>query len=464
VYGIDFATQTALIPPARKIFEDQPAASFSARQFWTMAASLTASQTHSELALLSVWPLPMRVEGSAPIPESVARAWLRTNSSLIVLYLKGSRLKPVLETAQEETRRNVAGFPPNEEIQLAAGGLDAAGGIGGRSFSNDETYRVVMPISLANALGFSRGQTIHPLRKSLDEIVLQALRERSGSAPALYRAWINGLSTSSQGLWIINFRDVSLNLQNTQVVNNGPFSQVPDSRIQGFDQSILGGDFKADANYFQGNYKWSNTLELAYAQSHLRPTGQPPVTNTTANGVTALTTLTRKAGSVAQTWLAKSWGPSLGFEYAGQFTPSPGLQQQNIYSLYPGVQFYDGSWISMLEFSGIALRDQARVPQNTQYGLHTRALLSKYLGNAQLQGEFYANYSFLTTEDAAQDLRLQSDVNLKLSVPITRYLNIAPFIDFYVFALKISPQWGYSAMTGVSLQFSAVWKPQYQPL
>ena len=53
-------------------------------------------------------------------------------------------------------------------------------------------------------------------------------------------------------------------------------------------------------------------------------------------------------------------------------------------------------------------------------------------------------------------------MNFKLRIPIRRHLFIAPFLDFYSFALKTRPLWGYSAMTGVSIGFSRVWKPQYE--
>ncbi|HVC09227.1 MAG TPA: hypothetical protein VNH15_04735 [Elusimicrobiota bacterium] len=462
-YGIGFSTQTALIPPARDIFKNRPAMYLSDREFWTMAASLTAAQTNSEISFLWIWPLPVRVDGSEPIPESVARAWLRTHSAMEILYLNGSDITPLLDRIQRQAERDEESLPANDSLHFTVGGLDKHGGIQGRSISSGEVYRVAIPVTLADALGLQDHKG-SPLPKNLDALVLAALKARTGSPPGLYHDWAEGRATAKGGLWLVNFRDVSLNLQNTQVVNNGPFGQVPDSRIQGYNQLVLGGDVKVDANYFQGIYKWSNTLEMDYAKSRLEPPGQPPITNTSADDITALTTLTRKAGAISKAWLARSWGPSLGLEYDGQFAPPPGLPQQNTYSLYPGVQFYNGTWLSSWEISGVLLRNQARVPQNTQYGLHTRAILSHSWGASTLQGEIYANYSFLTPKDNPQDLRLQSDANLKLSIPLTDSLNIAPFIDIYVFGLKIAPEWGYSAMTGISLQFSRLWKPQYQPL
>jgi len=93
-------------------------------------------------------------------------------------------------------------------------------------------------------------------------------------------------------------------------------------------------------------------------------------------------------------------------------------------------------------------------------------IVSRTLGQApavRLEGEAYANYFFLTPKDQLQDLRMEGDFNLKLHVPIWRNVTIAPFFDFYYFGLKIRPLWGYSAMTGVSIAFTRLWKPQYEP-
>ena len=39
---------------------------------------------------------------------------------------------------------------------------------------------------------------------------------------------------------------------------------------------------------------------------------------------------------------------------------------------------------------------------------------------------------------------------------------IRAFLAFYFFSLKTRPLWGYSAMTGITIGFSRLWKPQYE--
>jgi hypothetical protein len=327
-----------------------------------------------------------------------------------------------------------------------------------------QKYRVATTQVLADSLDLPKDPKPAGLGRTADQIVLDALLRRRGAPPSDYGRWMQGRPVTRRGLWKLNFRDVSLNLQDTQVIRDDAFNSVPNSRIQGFSQFVVGGDVKTDADYLYDPYKWSNTVEMEYAQSQISPRGQPHIINTPANRIMGLTSLTRKAGTIKEKWLAESWGPSLGFEYDSEFVASPGLPRKQVYNLFPGIELYDGSFIHKWELSANIRRDQSRIPPNTQGGLHTRMLFSHEWGKApaSLQGEWYANYFFLTHQDTVQDLRFETDFNLKLKIPIKKYLTIAPFLDIYVFELKARPIMGYSSMLGLSIGFSRLWKPQYE--
>jgi hypothetical protein len=177
-----------------------------------------------------------------------------------------------------------------------------------------------------------------------------------------------------------------------------------------------------------------------------------------------LTLDTKRVGGVPYAWLARSWGPSVGLQYDGEFQSTPGLRRKQVYSVFPGVEFFDGSVVRTLTGSGILKRDLSRDPPNTQTGLRLRALISTPVGpgGAKLDAELWNNYFFLTRRDAASDLRIEGDANAKLSIPIRQHLSVAPFVDFYWFGLKTRPAYGYSLMTGLSIGFSRLWKPQYE--
>jgi len=378
----------------------------------------------------------------------------------------------LIAESQAQKDREDKGLPIGDQIRYTFAGLDKDGKLHGAAIEGGDLYKIATSQILAEALGLSsESGAPRPVGKNVDEAVLEALRKRRDSSDDAYRDWMAGLPAADRGFWKVNFRDAGLTINETKVVRSDAFDGVPNSRIQGFDQLTVGYTFKADADYLRGPYKWSNTLELEYARTRVAPRGQPVVTNTTANRIMGLTTGTRRAGAISEKWLAQSWGPSLGFEYDGQFQADPGLRRKSIYSVLPGLQFYDGSFIRTLELSGNIKRDESREPANTQAGLHFRALFSKSIGQTSVtgapidvQGEVYANYFFLTHTDTAQDLRVEGDANLKLNIPIRKYLTIAPFVDYYVFEWKLAPVWGYSAMTGVQIGFSRLWKPQYEPL
>lgn len=467
-YGIEMSTQPPLLPAASAIFKD-PSQRIDARGFWRLAAGLLAEETGSEAALTRVFPLPVNLSRNAPIPEDVVRTWLQTEDPAVVVWLRGSELKPLIDEARSQDELATQGLPIDDRIRYTAGGIDADGKIHSAAIDDNQVYKVAMTQVLADGLDLSGSHQVAVTSRTVDELVLSGLVQQSSAPPSAFRDWMAGQPVGRRGLWTINVRDLSLNIQDTQVVRNDAFSVVPNDRIQGSDQFLVGGDLRTDANYLADPYRWSNTLEMEYAKTRLHPLGQPAVTNTTQNRIMLLTTGTRRAGTVEDKWkwLGTSWGPSMGVEYDSQFVPTPGLPRQSLISAYPGVQFYEGTLIKSMETSLAIKRDQSRTPPDTQYGFHTRWLLAKTFngpsdGQPKLTGEFWANYFFLTHEDQQQDLRFESDVNLALTVPIRKYFSIAPFVDIYTFALKTQPFWGYSAETGISIGFSRLWKPQYE--
>jgi len=467
-YGITFSTEPPLIPATRDIFPFTANANKAAaaqevgnREFWTMAAVLLAEETGSEAGLLRAWPLGVMTD--AAIKESLLRVWLRYDDRAVRLSLKGSQLQSLLTEAQS-WRDNDERFEGKPTFVVGGFGPAGTTTVHGLPIEPNENYRVTTTQTLADVLGLPGGQEPVPGSSSVAETVVSALRKRQGSPPERFRSWMEGRPSGERGLWRIDFRDISLNLQNTQVVRADAFDSVPNPRVQGSNELLIGGQLKTDADYLLRDYKWGNTLELDYARSRLSPRSQPPITNVTANRLSFTTSGTRRAGVVWAPWLARSWGPSLALNYEGQLEATPPLRRRQIYSAYPGVEFYDGSFVRSLRLAANIKRDYSVDPVDTQYGLRTRALFGREFGPAplKLEGEAWANYFFLTRRDHPQDLRWESDVNFKLRIPIRKHLTIAPFLDFYSFALKIRPLWGYSAMTGVSIGFSRVWKPQYE--
>ncbi|MFI5362347.1 MAG: hypothetical protein ACHQ49_10290 [Elusimicrobiota bacterium] len=465
-YAAGRSTEAPLIPAARAVFpvSDRGGSPFyDSRDFWTLAAALLAERGRAEAGLLAAAPLAVQTVG--PVRESFVREWLGDSDPAVLVEVPGVRLKKLAEEAAEQRRRETAGLPLDAKLRYVVSGFDPQGLLRGAPLDKSGMYRVATSRSAAEALDLPKPYDLMPGTATVAVAVLDEMRERSaGARPLDWRAWMEGVPIAEPGLWRLNFRDISLNLRETKVQASDAFASVVNSRVQGSDELLIGGALKTDLEYLHRDYKWTNTIELEYAKDRISPNSAPATTNVTANRIMFLTLDTQRAGGIPYGWLARSWGPSIGFEADSEFQSSPGLPRKQVYSVFPGFEFFDGSVVKSLETTGVIERDLSRTPPNTQTGLRLRALVSTVLGAGgdKLDGEFWNNYYFLTRSDNASDLRLEGDANLKLSVPIRKHLSIAPFADFYWFELKTRPTYGFSLMTGVSIAFSRLWKPQYE--
>jgi hypothetical protein len=217
-----------------------------------------------------------------------------------------------------------------------------------------------------------------------------------------------------------------------------------------------------DVERYRGKFKWTNILELEYSRSRLNPPGQPAILNTPMNRSSLLSLGTLKVGDFPWDWMARSYGPSFGAQYEGDIERLPGLRRKHVVSVYPGVELFNGSWIQSLGVAANLRRDfTPPVPLNA-YGVRVRTVASHSVGANVLQAECLANWFIRTRRDTTQDLRLEVNAITKLQIPIHKRLTLIPFLDFYYFILKVRPVSGYSAIMGMSLGFTRLWKPQFE--
>lgn len=464
-YAARSSSEPALLPDARIAFPQERRAVFpvyESRDFWTLAGALLAERGRAEAAVLQ--PRLLQPQTVGEIREPYLRDWLGAAEPALTVDLSGAELRALAERARDQGARERAGLPVSG-TRVTVSGVDADGRVRGAPLDPNARYRVATTRSSADALKLPEPREPLPGLPDAGEAVLDELRARwEKAAPADYGAWMSGRPVSEPGLWRVNVRDLSLNLRQTKVVRSDAFDPVPNSRVQGFDELLVGGTLKSDLDYLKKNYKWTNTLEMEYARSRIRPRSAPATVNLAANRIMFLTLGTRRTGGIPYSWFARSWGPSLGAQFDGEFQSAPGLRRKQVYSLFPGVEFFDGSFVRTLTVSGSVKRDLSRDPPNTQTGARLRTVFSGELGRSKstLQGELWSTYYFLAKRDLPTDLRVEGDFNMKLRVPIRKHLWIAPFADFYWFQLKTRPDWGYSFMTGISIGFSRLWKPQYE--
>lgn len=461
------SSDTVLIPAARDIFSERARTGlpiFESRDFWTLAAAVLAEDYGAEAGLLPVHPLPNPTFGA--VRESLAAQWLNYNETAILVRVPGALLNSLAEEAAGQKNREEAGLPISGLLPITLSGFDLEKKlVRGNPFNPEDGYLIATSRSAAETLHLP-GPYIRPDgRPGLAKAVLKGLRAIPlNTGNAAWRSWMTGAQVSERCLWKVNFRDLSLDVRQTSVARSDKFDTIPNSRIQGINEFMAGGTLKTDAEYLHGAHKWTNTLELEYAKDRLDPRGMPATTNLITNRFMFLTLYTRRTGAVAYPWLARSWGPSIGVQTDGEFQALSGLERRQTYSAFPGVELYGGSLIETLSLTANITRDISRVPANTQTGFRVRALASIAAGpkGARLSAEIWNNYFFRANKDTPSDLRAEGQATVKYKVPMSKSLVLAPFVDLYWLQLKGGRAWGYSLMTGISIGFSRLWKPQYE--
>ncbi|MFA6092050.1 MAG: hypothetical protein WCU88_04835 [Elusimicrobiota bacterium] len=466
-YGISADSATPLLPSVRRLYaQDRGLPLLRKKDFWSLAASLCADAAGAEAAFLPVYPVVTVTAGD--FSEDMVSAWLQREDRLAVFDLPGAEFKKLLAQvrSQESREQSREGLPP-ELLRAAAGGFGSEDRLHGEPIDESADYRVASTERLlarsADYPALSQARNIRFLG-DLREKVLEGLRELAfeGSGDERYRSLLQGRPLREQGLWRVYFRDMSANISNTSVSRDEAFTRVSNSRIQGYDELLLGATAKVDADRLDNAYRWSNTLEAEYARSRLRPPGRPAIINVPTNRLLMRTVGTLRSAQFPWRWMAESVGPSVGLQYDGEIEKTPGLRRKQVYSLFPGVEFFGGSWVKTLSLSANIKRDLSRDTANNQYGVRGRAMVAHAVGAGSLLGEVWSNYFVRTSQDTDQDLLWEGDLNIKLRVPVFRQAWVAPFVDFYVFSLKTRRLAGYSAMTGVSIGFSRIWKPGYE--
>jgi hypothetical protein len=466
-YGVSADTGPPVLPSARRLYEGRPDAGgltrLEARDFWRLAAALAADRTGAEAAVVPVYPLELRTTGD--YKESLVREWFLWGGRLSVFELGGGALQSLVQEARRQGQPGAV-LPPGM-MAFEIGGLEPGDALHGAPIDAGSVYKVAATESL-----LARAEQLPALSDAanlqekgwLTETVLQGLRDGSAEGWPLerYQGLLEGRPLRSSGLWKIDFRDISVNVSNTKVVSDPAFSDVSNARVRGFDELLIGGEARIDADYTRGPWRQFNSIEAEYSRSRLSPPGQPVILNTPQNRTAARTGATVRTSSFPLFWVAKSAGPSVSLEYEGHVERLPGQRRKHIVALLPGMELYGGDFVNTLSMAGNFRRDYTPPEPLNNYGVRLRTLFSQRIWRADFSGEVWSNYFIRTAQDTAQDLRLELDASVKLHLPLVAHLTLAPFLDYYYYVLKVRPVSGYSVIAGVSLSYSRLWKPQFE--
>lgn len=478
-FAVKLGSDAVLIPDARDLFPDgnkyggTQYPRIVSRDFWTLNAGLMADRTKSEVSVLPVTNIGVPSPGD--FGEKEIRNWFGWDDSLVTFELPGEDLKSLIDEAAAQESQEAADLVPDDErLKIAVGGIGRGGTIHGVQIDRNLAYRVAgsrLLLSNADAYpGLAHANNVEAAG-DLQDTVVADLKSRATQkwAPERYVSLMEGRPIRETPFWTVNFRDFGFNLtQNVVVRDAEAFAPVSNARIQGYNETQVGVVAKLDVDYRYRTHKLTNTFEMEYSESRLRPPGEPSVFNVPNNRLQYLLTATENLARFPWAWLGDSIGPSLGLQYDGEVKQLPNTnKRRNIYSAFPGIEIFDGSFVKSLQLTGNVKRDHTVDPVESQYGARIRAVAScpvpvGHGGKGTFQFESWTNYFFRRPNDQPADLLIEGDASAKLQIPIWKELTLAPFIDAYYFKLKARPISGYSVQSGVSLSFSRLWKPQYE--
>ncbi len=478
VLGFFDTARRLVLPDPRGLWPlaKKPKMTYAAPEFWNLAAHLVRRRTGAEVALLRVNWLNSNAPGE--VTESFASTWFDSDERLVRFRLDGRSLRSLLPRVIYET------FPVEDSdprrrwtdgVWLAQAGLDEKGLVHGTPIRDEEDYEIVTTEDVmrqTEALpGLKAATNARTEDSTLDQTVLPWLIERnagSSASPDARTAYESEIRSMAEGVtpehpvWRLHLRELSAQFTNTQIHNEGPFSQVKDARTQSISQVQGQGAARLFSELYWGRWRWDLGTTSRYGKVILRPRGAPEFENKTQDQFLLETELRH------QTWRFErgiSAGPFMNASYDTEFTPpvTPGIPIRRFFALKPGLKVFEGAALKDLHVAGVVLTDRSTRQARTEYGFETGFEWMSSLPRSKATLQTKATYLQFAPNrlDTPADLRRQLELGAKLSVPVFGNLRLSPFTDFFLFDSKLTSERGYNLVFGVSFEFSQLWKPVY---
>ena len=478
IYGFFGTARRPLLPDPRLLWPQgkKPKINYAPSEFWNVAAQILLRRTGAEIALLRVGWLNSNAAGE--VTESFASTWFDSPERLVRFRLDGQSLRALMPHILFEKPPVAEERAPLEtQVWLAQAGLTEKGLVHGLPIRNEEFYEVVTTEDVMRKTeeltALKAAFNVRTASSTVDQIVLPWLLERHASAAAsagarsTYESEIRAMAegaTPERPVWRLDLRELSAQFTNTQLQNEGPFSQVRDARVQAISQLQGQGTARLFSEYYWQRWRWDVGTTARYGKVVLKPRGTSEIANKTQDQFLAETELRHR------TWRFErgsgySVGPFVNASYDTEFTPpvTPGVPTRRLFSVKPGMKAFEGASLKDLHAAAVVQTDYSTPQTKTEYGyevgLEWTGSLPKSKATLQTKATFLQFAS--NPQDTLADLRRQLEISAKLGVPVVGNLKLSPFVDFFAFDSKVLPERGYNLVFGVSIEFSQLWKPVY---
>lgn len=435
---------------------------YSGAQWTRMAAGIVRERLGVEVVLLPKLAMFTNVVGQ--IPAYMVAGWLAGDDRLYRTELTGTQLQQLTDLDASFHTIVGAGYDP------------AVAKVGGRSLTGNERYVAIVSDRLLDNARFAA--VFDPLRKAARPIgdlrplvlgVLEGQRLKTpgypDSAQARFSRWLNDDGSALEPRWAISLEDVGADALSIQNVNQTPYSQVRNARINTQNNAAVGGSGKLALNYSSEAVSWTSRIKALYRQIGFVDKVQETADDLVFSSELRLTLwrLPFENGAVQLT-------PYLLASYDTEFSPSTNATtnmanalQQDFDGIAGLVVSPGGAW-SDIKLGVIGRYDlQAKLfrPGLQLATGFERALSNQFPIKVKVGADL--RYYMTVGTPTPDQLGFLGDLSAALIVPIWQNLNLTLGLTGLVYRGQAAPQdsWGLSVNPTIGLSYGGVWKPQW---
>ncbi|RME25260.1 MAG: hypothetical protein D6798_09390, partial [Deltaproteobacteria bacterium] len=451
-----------LIPAADP---DDPAAGWDPAAWSELVCTTLAAGTRADAVLLRDLDAPERIPG--PLTELLVVDQFAALDVVQVHRIPGDRFAKVLDKA--------FGAVP------VACGAARTGKARGRSIESGRTYRLVTTDRTLQATPLGeilqgvaasgpldpapvevpRGQKGHPL--TLRAAVLQTLREvRAGQedGDAAVRAFLESAPTSTPGMWLLRLRGIDFSIDRFHGTGDDAFANVPETLATSPSSTTLSGEADVAVEYSDAGVAW----DLRHRQSYAETRTGDGARSESADDLRWSTSIEVPAWALGADG-SLPWSPYSELLYDTELSPTvdeegnANPRQQDL-SLAAGMAAGSTGLLDTLRVGLFVNRDLSDLSKSTEWGGKAEVETSVGVGFASWVSTLDAQV-FADTPDADDsDLRLRTEGETKLAMPLARWLSASLYARGFLIQGRVpaTDHLGFSWTLGASLDATGVFE------
>ncbi len=454
----------AALPDMRRIYPDKD--QYSTLDFYDLAAAILREHERSEIAFLKIRPLPSTVPGD--IPSSMVRSWLDPDEPVVRAWVPGALIRSLKGSLEIDGKEADGSQKYFSRTYYAEAGLAKNNKIAGLPLRDTEMYLAAFPESFLRDQ--AKNQYLKNIRRleqgrgTIKTIVMERLfKEKGNPLPGAWEDAVRklvGRTIPQQPQWRLNLRNLALHLSNTSVNNNSNFSGVSDSKANASDQTVVQGSGRLYSELYKDRLRVDTGVSADYYRTTVWPAAGAKVVTENMDQLLFESEFRYSIWDYKGLLGAAVLGPFVNAAYDTEFSRNPGLPRRKVVRTKAGMKLFEGAILQELYTAAIMERTYTYSPARDKYALEAGFRLSMLIPGTSLTFSAdgsYRNFS-RTRFDTVSDLKQRLEINTKFSTRFYGDVMISPFLNYYAATGTVFKGTATNLMTGVSFEFSRLFK------